>query len=199
MNNENQKSIQLLVDCELSHDQRRQFLASLEDSSSLWRDLAFAFVEKQILDDSLGSNQSNIETATPLATRQPTPKKQALPLWIAIAASLLLGLFAGTWWNNNSTAPTMADGPTAIHSPDTTSATGNESNDGQPQLQLQLDEALARSVKPISLRARREFLKAGYLIDEVPQMASVQLPSGQAIKMPIRQFSVQYLGNAAYQ
>ena len=197
MNRENRNHIQLLVDGELSHDDRCQFLSTIDRGSELWCEIAVAFVEKQILDASLGGNPADIETAAPLATRQPTPKKQALPLWIAIAASLLLGLLAGTWWNSNTNAPSIAEGPTVTRNQDTTTASGNESNGGQPQLQL--DEALARSVKPISLQAKRELLKAGYLIDEVPQMASVRLHSGQAIEMPIRQFNVHYLGNAAYQ
>ena len=55
MNRENQKRIQLLADGELSHDDRRQFLAAIEQDSELWREIAVAFVEKQVLDGALGA------------------------------------------------------------------------------------------------------------------------------------------------
>ena len=197
MNRENQKRIQLLADGELSHDDRRQFLAAIEQDSELWREIAVAFVEKQVLDGALGAAPARLEPKRSLPARNSDSNWRALPWWIGIAASLVLGLLAGALWNSNSTAPAIAEHSTSIERNNERTAPNDPSSESLPKLRL--DEALARSVKPISMEARRELLKAGYLVDEVPQIADVQLPSGQAIKMPVRRFNIQYLGNAAYQ
>ena len=100
-------------------------------------------------------------------------------------------------WNSNSTVPSIAENSVSTKRNDDQTAPEEPVSEGRPKLRLA--EALARSVKPISMEARRELLKAGYLINEVPQIANVQLPSGQAFEMPVRRFNIQYLGNAAYQ
>ena len=198
MNRENQKRIQLLADGELSHDDRCQFLASIEQDSELWREIAVAFVEKQVLDGALGADRIKPEPKRPLPARNlDSNNRSALPRWIAIASSLVLGLLAGVLWNSNPTAPSIAQHSTSITGHGDNTAPSNTASDEHPKLRL--DEALARSVKPISMQARRELLKAGYLVDEVSQIANVQLPSGQAFEMPVRRFNIQYLGNAAYQ
>ena len=198
MNRENQKRIQMLADGELSHDDRCQFLASIKQGSELWREIAVAFVEKQVLDVALGADQIRLEPKRSLPARNSDSNdRSALPWWIAIAASLVLGLLAGVLWNSNPTALTVAQHSTSIMRHNDGTASKELAAEELPKLRL--DEALARSIKPISMQARRELLKAGYLVDEVPQIASVQLPSGQAIEMPVRRFNIQYLGNAAYQ
>ena len=198
MNRENQKRIQLLADGELSHDDRRQFLAAIEQDSELWREIAVAFVEKQVLDAALAADQIRLEPNYSLPARNSdSNNRSALPWWIGIAASLVLGLLAGVLWNSNPTAPSIAQHSTSIVRNNDRTAPNDPASESHPKLRL--DEALARSVKPISMEARRELLKAGYLINEVPQIANVQLPSGQAFEMPVRRFKIQYLGYAAYQ
>ena len=198
MNRENQKRIQLLADGELSHDDRRQFLAAIEQDSELWREIAVAFVEKQVLDAALAADQIRLEPNYSLPARNSdSNNRSALPWWIGIAASLVLGLLAGAMWYSNSTVPSIAENSVSTKRNDDQTAPEEPVSEGRPKLRL--DEALARSVKPISMEARRELLKAGYLINEVPQIANVQLPSGQAFEMPVRRFNIQYLGNAAYQ
>ena len=66
-------------------------------------------------------------------------------------------------------------------------------------LRLPLEDALARSIRPGSLDTHRAFLKAGYLVDESSEIASVELPTGNSVQMPVRQVKIRYLGNAAFQ
>lgn len=186
--------IQQLVDGGLGHSERSKLLLSLENDSPVWRDIALAFVQNQILDETLGLGPV---TSPETAQKKETSAVNIAPSrgWtlLAIAASLLLGLWLGSFFGDSTTPIAMNPDPTR-----------QEVKSDPPELnndhdQIMLAEALARSVRPVSLDARRAFLKAGYVLDEQEKIADVQLPTGDLIQLPIRQFNVRYLGNAAYQ
>ncbi len=189
--------IQQLVDGSLSHSDRSNWLLSLDDDSTAWRDIALEFVQKQILDEALGATgvllQPTSISEKDIITRSKRPLKP-LPAgtWWAIAASLVLGLWLGSLLFSGGPESSVASRSPA-----------DRSNLAQPanldNHQLLLADALARSVNPVSLDARRAFLKAGYVVDEQKTIADVQLPSGDLVQLPVRKFNVQYLGNATYQ
>ena len=187
--------LQLLVDGGLNHSERSKLLLSLNNDSPVWRDMALAFVQKQILDESLrglgAATASENDHRSELAVRRSHPTSARGWNFLAIAASLLLGLWLGSFFENSTTP--MAMNPDSVH---------QDVNSDPPEIndnQIMLADALARSVRPVSLDARRAFLKAGYVLDEQEKIADVQLPTGDMIQLPIRQFNVRYLGNAAYQ
>lgn len=185
--------LQQLVDGSLSHSERSNLLLSLGNDSPVWRDLALAFVQKQILDESLGKPGAMVTTEPGKVAL----RKNHAPLsrgwtYLAIVASLLLGLWLGSFFESSNQSP-LANQPEVAN---------NTQDPGPSEIQnnqIMLADALARSVRPVSLDARRAFLKAGYVLDEQEKIADVQLPTGDLIQLPIRQFNVRYLGNAAFQ
>ena len=212
--------MQRLADGELTQEQRARVLRAMPAEAGQWRELALAFVERQILDESLmGTEQVggapngsanectairlNVQPDKTLRNGRSRPERSgnwnARALWIAaIAASLLIGIALGNWRangdsnNSNSLAETRVS-PTDADRTDIASATQQE-HSGMP-----LAEALSRASYPIPVDLRRELMKCGYLITELDQLSKVQLPTGQLVEMPVRQVAVTYLGNATYQ
>jgi len=211
--------LQLLVDGQLDHSERSQWLGSIENDSELWRTIAIRFVENQIMDESLTqlaaphskpSRQSNMASSPVLA---PQSRTQNTKWWLAMASSLILGLLLGSLLfqtgifsdanstlsegkKTNSAKPSESQSPV----PDAKQFNLNsaaQSNDDE--LRLPLEDALARSIHPVSLNTRRAFLKAGYFVDESSEIANVELPTGSSVKMPVRQVKIRFLGSAAYQ
>lgn len=191
-----QFQIQQLVDGNLSHTDRSQWLQTLDDDQLVWRDIALAFVEKQVLDEAL----SGIGDSAP-APRIDTPKvggenhrpakSTRQGTWWAVAASLAMGLWLGSLFFSDHQPNQVA----SVNQP----VPSNNLSTNSPNDHLMLADALARSITPVTPDARRAFLKAGYVVDEQKTVADVQLPSGDLVQLPVRQFNVQYLGNAAYQ
>ena len=64
---------------------------------------------------------------------------------------------------------------------------------------LRFEDAVARSATPAPDSFRARLLQSGYFVDENHTLASVTLPTGEQVEIPIRQVNVRYLGNAAYQ
>lgn len=210
-----QANIQLLVDGELTHARRSEFLRGLSSDSKGWRDIALAFVERQVLDESLAAKKDPRQTS--ILVQMPAEKRKIRPsspsgkqldsrstrqwrsaaLWSAtIAACFFIGLALGKWGNpsttsNRDSVAAIADTPS---NPQPLAKTPQENDGGIP-----LADALARAVYPIPVELRRELMKRGYLITELDQLSKVQLPTGQLVEIPVRQVAVTYLGNATYQ
>lgn len=118
-----------LVDGELSAEEYRALLASLEDEPGGWRRCALAFLESQALGRELGSPRhslsrsgdrcgpGNIDRAGNLPARAPkTSGPFELQTLLAMAASFLvafaLGVLLPRWWPNVSpNGPAMAELP----------------------------------------------------------------------------------------
>ena len=184
--------LQQLVDGSLSHSERSNLLRSLGNDSPVWRELALAFVQKQILDESLGKPETFLIEEPEVTLRPNHATSSRGWTYLAIVASLLLGLWLGSFFENSTNSP-IANQPEIAQKNLDPSSSEIQNN------QIMLADALARSVRPVSLDARRAFLKAGYVLDEQEKIADVQLPTGDLIQLPIRQFNVRYLGNAAFQ
>jgi hypothetical protein len=199
--------LQLLVDGKLDHTQRSQWLDSLAKDSDQWRQIALRFVENQILDEALQPD-ALLATKPPYTKttndRQGPEQRRSLPanvFWLAVAGSLLVGLLLGTLIPDGADRPEIAKTVVTepvVHS-DVESMDSGSIGRTDTVLNLPLADALARSATPVSINARRAFLKAGYYVDESQQIATVELPTGKSIQMPIRQVTVRYLGQNAYQ
>ena len=107
MNPTNDNSLQtdehlldLLVDDELSEQRRRDLLASLDHTPDGWRRCALAFLEAQCLQRELGRISSSRPTEARLA-KPPGGGAARGKQWqtlVAMAASFLLALGLGTYW-----------------------------------------------------------------------------------------------------
>ena len=192
----NHETIQLLADGQLSHDQRSRFLDSISDDPGQWRELALAFVENQVLNEALHENAQvnrihRSQKADIVNMQQADASPARRMSWLAVAASLAVGLLTGfLLFSGQSPESVSGSSPR----PEVGTDTAVEVPDSIP-----LEEALARSARPVSLDARRELLRAGYFVDETRQVADVELPTGKLIQMPVREFKIHYLGNAAFQ
>lgn len=197
--------IEKLVDGELDHSTRSRWLTSLSDDSPLWRELAFAFVEKQVTDEALRELQvhetvprypdknairhehSDSGTAT-------NKRRHWMTLaWIAgLAACLVAGIFIGLEQSASTAIPALVQND------------GRESTDDSAQAStanpsIELAEALSRSVTPVPNEFRRALMKAGYSLQDKQTITSVSLPTGGQIKLPIRDVNVTYVGLGSFQ
>lgn len=100
-----------LVDGELSADERRLLLASLDDRPGGWRRCALAFLEAQSWSEGLGemvrepaARQSAVEQNSVVRVVPPSPPedKQRGFAWVAIAAALLAAFTFGLMWRSGT-------------------------------------------------------------------------------------------------
>jgi hypothetical protein len=212
--------LQRLADGEIPQERRAQLLRALPANSEHWRELALAFVERQILDESLNGSeridgtlddsadesskfQLGVRQVHRLSNGRSRPERSGRwsvrALWMmAVGASLLLGIALGNWrtfgdFNQLDSLALIPESPTNANPASEATATEQE-HFGMP-----LAEALSRAAYPIPVDLRRELMKRGYLITELDQLSKVQLPTGQLVELPVRQVAVTYLGNATYQ
>ncbi len=205
---ENGQCMQKLVDGELRHDARSQWLAGLSYDSTLWRDMALAFVEKQVTDEALrdfviadavtrGSKQSMIPIAIQASSLTTTDSQDRwrISMWFAgLATCLLVGFFVGAEFktslpDTNDTQQMVASRPAKL------STQGSDA----PALAIGLADALSRSSAPVPNEFRRALLKAGYALKDRQAMTNVMLPSGGQIELPIRDVDVTFVGMNSFQ
>jgi hypothetical protein len=133
-----------LVDGELSADEYRALVASLDDEPGGWRHCALAFLESQALAGelssvrrgmTLGDDGGNVPAAAPVGkghAQQRGPSSFRLTTFLAIAASFLvafgLGIAAPRWFGGTG-GPTVAKNP---HGSATEMAAGTNSSN-QPR------------------------------------------------------------------
>ena len=188
MNNE--ILIQRLVDGDLPSSQRSELIAGLK-SDGHWKQIAIAFVEKQILDETIGDvagaiagEESRVDPSFRLTGY--TARKIRISHFVAAAAASVLLLAFGYWMGTNEREQLVAD-----------------RNDDLVELDrsapLELTDALSRCIAPIPERFRLDLLQAGYLLNEDEKLADVSLPFGGTIQMPVRSFDIRYLGASAFQ
>jgi hypothetical protein len=195
--------LQKLVDGELDHQSRSMLLASLSNDSSHWRDIAIAFIEKQIMDEALNSQPAE---ATRMTNEQSTTQASASSdkaasspidqrrnriqslLWAAgLAACLLVGIFIGSEFQPESETPVSHSSPELIGNKDATKPIAESPS-------FSLAEALSRSSMPVPREFRRALLKAGYTLEEDQKLTAVDLPTGGKIELPVRNVEVTYVG-----
>lgn len=184
--------IQLLTDGELDHQSRAELLKQAEQDSQIWRAIALAFVEQQLMDEALGE-------LSLIGNEKVAPENQScLPVvpvdssetkrwfWVAgIAASLLIGTMIGAGLNfTQSNSPVVqVDGSETEAAPSS----------------IDLADAIERSATPLPEHFRRNLLKAGYRVEEKRLFQQVSLPIGGSIEIPTRNVEVTYVGLSAYQ
>jgi len=197
--------VEKLVDGELDHSTRSQWLTSLSDDSPLWRDLAFAFVEKQVTDEALRDlrihetvvrtpAEEQIKHELPDETRPINSRRHWMTLaWIAgLAACLLVGIFIGLKQSATTSTPAVVQNIEHKTLDDSTQIQQGKSS-------IELADALSRSVSPVPNEFRRALLKAGYSLQDRQTMTNVSLPTGGQIKLPIRDVNVTYVGLGSFQ
>ena len=211
-----QGQLQLLVDGELDHHSRCQFLNAIPTGSHHWQQTARAFIERQVVDEAL--NGATIETKLTATvgtayreSTQPADFQRSEQVvsrtkrsrlfdsvwWAALGASLFLGFASGLVWSSRTSAIVKAERSIVAHDDANRDRQVTQSKDAEDKLLLA--DALARSSQPIPIEFRRELLKRGYLITELDQLSKVELPTGQMVEMPVRSVAVRYLGTSAYQ
>lgn len=193
--NDFETSVQQMIDGELAHDDRIRLVEGLEAKPELWRQVGLAFLENQLLCETLkstdGENASNSCSRTEHVGRPIVHPNRAsrIPViaWLtAMAACLLLGVFVGsssTTKGQSIAAQTPAEDDLTEH----------------PVVNAEFADAIARSATPIPNHFRRELLKAGFLVNEVETLKTVMSPIGGSVDIPIREVEIKYLGNSIYQ
>lgn len=219
--------IQLLVDGELSHGDRSSFLKTLADDD--WKSVAIAFVEQQIFSETLGNGIQVEGELSPLRANTAKPGQLGFEITSGntrlqkssrvlncglVLASLVAGVLIGVFGfaGSDAGAPETQNRRTASvggvdrlgTNPDANSKANSEANtEANPSTKAKraysLSEAMARSTLPIPTGFRREMLKAGYLVSENRETATVDLPIGGSVEIPIRTIEIEFLGLAAYQ
>jgi len=201
--------IQRLVDGELDHSARSKWLSELPKDSASWRDLALAFVEKQITDEALRNFQfvdatttSNrvgpsgiIELSSTESSNMDSTNQRWNVMWIlGLASCLLAGVFIG------SEMTTSRTDPVAVQEPDTPKIPDHSAkNSSDPTGTIALADALSRSGSPVPDEFRRALLRAGYSLRDKRTITNVSLPSGGQIELPVRDVDVTYVGLNSFQ
>jgi hypothetical protein len=197
--------IQRLVDGELEHPLRSQWLSSVAADSPLWRELALAFVERQLFDEALGALVSDDQPATrvkevgereKVRTNNDSRSRSFRVSWIAgLAASLLIGFLTGgiLYQGTDSTGMRIED-PAPLNA-----AMESRGAETQRSDSIGLADALSRSVAPVPNEFRRALRKAGYSLRDRQTITNVSLPSGGQIEMPVRHVDVEFIGISTFQ
>ena len=195
-NNTQSKMIQKLVDGELSHDARSQWMSGLSDGSETWRELALAFVEKQVIGEALEGIAEEVPKAFVAPKNQieetGSQRRARTLIWlVGLTACLLAGVFIGAQYaaqNSDSVAV-------------------KQDINSQPLKQdlqehdaaIGLADALSRSSSPVPNEFRRALLQAGYSLRDQQTIANVTLPTGGQVELPVRDVDVTYVGLKAFQ
>ena len=102
-----------LVDGELSADERRRLLETLETTPDGWRDCALAFLESQSLRQQLSELASDFSPKPAVVAVEPA-RHASISLWLTVAASALLAFGVGSYFSNWRGAIPQAPQPGAI-------------------------------------------------------------------------------------
>ena len=195
-NNTQSKMIQKLVDGELSHNDRSQWMSGLTDGSETWRELALAFVEKQVIGEAL----EGITTEVPKAFVAPknqieetgSQRRARTLIWlVGLTACLLAGVFIGAQYAAQNSDSVVVNQDINSQPP--------KQNIQEQDTAIGLADALSRSGSPVPNEFRRALLKAGYSLRDGQTIANVTLPTGGQIELPVRDVDVTYVGLRAFQ
>lgn len=187
--------LQWLVDGELDRHNRAELLEQCDKHTELWRQLGMAFVENQIVNEvCAGIRKTQHQQFLSEQAQEPksdqTKSARSIPMtawFVALAASLLLGIFLGGFHSSTNNDPLL------VHS------NPNQKSPLEKPEFVDLADAISRSSLPIPTNFRRELLKAGFHVDELQRMTTVDLPIGGSVEIPIRHVEIKYLGSDLYQ
>ncbi len=239
----NEIRLQRLVDGALDADERREFLAGLDragldragldsagldsaglDSAGLdsapelWREVALAFVEEQVLRAELGAPRRLQDAADAVVVKPSSPATVSPAIVLAIAVSLLVVFGVGFRWGQWQAEPLTPSNPPRI----ATSGDGNreavdvepprgESLDPAPAYRLMLAHQGGEAVElPVYERSQigdlpwdladmgrfKQFnetlVQRGYRADMQTEYLSGRLEDGRQIVVPYRTVSLKY-------
>jgi hypothetical protein len=208
--------LQRLVDGALEDGERRDFLAGLDRTPELWREVALALVEDQIFCSELGVPRETRDR-TGVTTAQPTSSVSRAGM-LAVALSLLAFFGVGYFWGQwRVESPVPAELPRVANVSETESDTAeaeltdDESWAQEAAYRLQLAELDGGMVElPVYERSEltdlpwdsaatgrlqqlNEILvERGYRADMRTEYLSGQLDDGRQIFVPWRTVSLEY-------
>lgn len=210
--------LQRLVDGALSEGERGEFLAGLDQSPELWREVALAFVEDQIFASELDTSRRPQEIAD-TTTRKPQASAFSSPaLVLAIAVTLLAMFGVGFRWGQwQAETPTSPIAPRIAATDDTEpvmedrEVPRDEAPSPEPTYRLVLGRQDGQAVElPVYERAQLADLpwepadmgrlqrlnetlgQRGYRADMRTEYLSGQLEDGRQIVVPCRTVSLKY-------
>ncbi len=201
-----------LVDDELSESQRTELLNSLDQEPDGWRSCALAFLEAQCWKKELGGIRQSVPAAQSPVLSAVAPsalplKRRSSPFGLpgtlaAMAATFLLALGAGVWWQHSGNRLTgfFAAGPNQVASKtgdnSTTMQSGSQTAVAQTDLQPKNASAPWQWVRlsPAGSNDSGESVRLPALErDRIDQQWLQSLPS------PIPESVVQALERSGYQ
>lgn len=198
--------IRRLVDGELDHQSRSQWLAGITHDSPVWREVALAFVEKQLFDEALGTLETEEQ---PTASVEVVDEKQmsradndslhrsSAVSWIAgLAACFLFGSLMGYILNRQGDVSAMQVIEPVPSKALLVKRSAAETTVPTP---IGLADALSRSASPVPDSFRRALRKAGYSLSDRQRITNVSLPSGGQIELPVRHVDVKFIGISTFQ
>jgi hypothetical protein len=208
--------LQRLVDGALNDEERREFLAGLDSTPELWREVALAFVEDQIFCSELGVPRET-RGRTGVTTAQPTSSVSRAGM-LAVALSLLAFFGVGYFWGQWRVAsPVPAELPRVANVSETDSEAADvevaddESQTRESAYRLLLAHQDGKTIElpvyersqptdfpwdPVEMgklqRLNEILVQRGYRADMRTEYLSGQLDDGRQIVVPWRTVSLEY-------
>jgi hypothetical protein len=227
-------SFDRLVDGELSESERRQLLASLDREPEGWRRCALAFLEAQSWKKEIGALRQTVPAGSlkvaSLAgpARQKTSPQKVLGTILAMAASFLLVLGAGIWWQRGERNIVVATATAPINQfagkigdqaatksmsrPEKASipwklvrlSPAGSTNPNQdielPAVERdRIDEQWLKSMpSAVPKNVVQALRRSGYQVQTNEELMPMVLKDGRRLVVPIDQVDVKYVGNRIY-
>ena len=211
----------LLVDDELSERQRRELLASLDDTPDGWRRCALAFLEAQCLGRELGriSRLQPTESHAEKRSRSGAATGKPWRTLVAMAASFFVALGLGICWQSllvpdrNIVSPSVElaeseaanDPEESLNSWRTVSFPVSDGSDEVEMVRLpaverdSIDEAwlmnLPRGMPPEMVRAIED---SGHRIRGQRRLLPLRMKDGRRLVVPVDQVELHYVRSPAY-
>jgi len=204
-------TIQRCVDGELDDESQQALLAQLEHEPGGWRSLALAFLECQVWSRELLGPLTAVDSVS-----RPSSQPRRMPVWLAVAASALMGVGCGFLINAFSSRPGesrpvvdsgAADTPTGHDSESSAAPTipqpvfdveladGDESRWRLPVYrESDLTPELWDAVELLTPEARQALSEQGYFIRDARQLYTIPLEDGRTIAVPVDTVHVRYGG-----
>jgi anti-sigma factor RsiW len=214
------RRLERLVDGELSPDEHRALLASLDDEPGGWRRCALAFLEAQALAAELGTLRRAAERREKAPAHVARKEKMDKPrTWLAVAASFLLaftlGVLAPRWFsfvshglkqeqvaggNNIGTSPRRT--PQELHPTPVSignlhlvmaGPNGELSQSGNVpvyEVEQGVDEFLARGTPALSPELIEYLEQQGYEVRHEQQYFPAALDDGRELIVPVDGYQI---------
>jgi anti-sigma factor RsiW len=191
MNAIDDRTLEALVDGELSEAERGDVLGQLDHSPDGWRRLALTFLADQTLRQSLAATRAVALNDVPVRWTMPgagiAKPRAAMRRWLigaaACAACALLAFFLGMWSVPESVKVVQL--PPALPGPDLATA------------QTTVQEKVQQETPPmptLTPSARKELERRGFVIQERPRVVPVQHQDGRMIKVLVNEIEVRFVG-----